>query len=136
MRFKYKNMKTEETLNDVVNGLLRRTMGNGDALVVLRDVIESECEKWSGKLLETERELYLAEREIEKLKQDSEMLNWIQQIMTQKESYCEVFFAGLRSGNNDATEFQIESNPEKFEVLKAKNIREVILMAMSVAKKV
>ncbi len=67
---------------------------------------------------------------LKQLPSDSEMLNWIEKIMTPKESYCEVFFAGLRHGDSDATEFQIECNPEKFEVLRAKNIREVIFLAM------
>ncbi len=61
---------------------------------------------------------------------DSMMLNWIEQIITPKDNYCEVFFAGLRSGVNDATEFQIECNPERFDVLQAKSLREVILLAM------
>ena len=64
------------------------------------------------------------------LPSDTEMLNWIESIMIPKENYCEVFFAGLRNGDADATEFQIECNPERFEVLHAKNIREVIFLAM------
>mgnify|MGYP001769214642 CR=1 FL=1 len=61
---------------------------------------------------------------------DTEMLDWIQMILTPKENYCEVFFAGLRSGSKDAEAYQIESNPQKFETLQAKNIREVIFAAM------
>lgn len=61
---------------------------------------------------------------------DTEMLNWIEAMMIPKDNYCEIFFAGLRNGNSDADEFQIESNPEKFKVLNAKNIREVIAKAM------
>ena len=64
------------------------------------------------------------------LPSDTEMLNWIESIMIPKENYCEVFFAGLRDGNSDATEFQIECNPERFKVMNAKNIREVIFLAM------
>jgi hypothetical protein len=45
---------------------------------------------------------------------DGELLDWLQSIMTPMASYCEVFFAGLRDGNNDATSFQIEINPEVF----------------------
>jgi hypothetical protein len=66
----------------------------------------------------------------EKFPSDTEMLNWVQSIMTSKENYCEIYFAGLRNGDNDATEFQIESNPEKFKTLSAKNIREAIYLAM------
>ena len=64
------------------------------------------------------------------LPSDTEMLNWIESIMTPKESYCEVFFAGLRDGNSDASMFQIECNPERFEVMQAKSLREVIVLAM------
>jgi len=61
---------------------------------------------------------------------DKEMLDWIEKIMTPKNDYCEVFFAGLRNGNNDAEDFQIECNPEKFKVINAKSIREAISIAM------
>lgn len=64
------------------------------------------------------------------LPSDTKMLNWIEHIMTPKENYCEVFFAGLRNGDADATEFQIECNPERFKVMHAKSLREVILLAM------
>jgi len=66
---------------------------------------------------------------------DTEMIDWIQMILTPKENYCEVFFAGLRSGNNDAEDYQIESNPERFKTLQAKNIREAIFEAMLEYKK-
>ena len=62
---------------------------------------------------------------------DTELLDWLQNIMTSKDNYCEVFFAGLREGHNDATAFQIESNPERFETLHAKNIRDAIRFAMN-----
>lgn len=68
---------------------------------------------------------------MEKLPTDSEMLDWIQQIMTKGDNYCEVFFAGLRHGANDATEFQIECNPEKFNTLRANTLREAISKAMN-----
>lgn len=70
-------------------------------------------------------------KEGKNISSDSEMLDWLQGIMTPKGNYCEVFFAGLRDGNNDAIDFQIECNPEKFKVLQGKNIREAILLAMS-----
>ena len=61
---------------------------------------------------------------------DTKMIDWLQSIMTPKDSYCEVFFAGLRSGDSDAISFQIESNPEQFPVLYGKDVRECIMMAM------
>ena len=64
-------------------------------------------------------------------KKDSDLLDWLQKIMTGKDNYCEVYFAGLRSGHSDATSFQIESNPEKFDVQNAPTIREAILLAIS-----
>jgi hypothetical protein len=57
---------------------------------------------------------------------DKERLDWIQKIMTKGDNYCEVFFAGLRNGLNDAIEFQIECNPEKFKVIKCNSVRECI----------
>ena len=67
--------------------------------------------------------------------EDAIMIDWIQHIMTQKEGYCEVYLAGLRDGNNDATAFQIESNPEVFPVLQGKSVRECISEAISCTNK-
>ncbi len=61
---------------------------------------------------------------------DSQMLDWLQSKLTPADSYCEVFFAGLRSGHNDASAFQIESNPEVFETINAPTIWEVIKKTM------
>ncbi len=61
---------------------------------------------------------------------DKELLDWLQKMLTSKDNYCEIFFAGLRDGNNDATCFQIESSPEKFPTLNAINIRWAIKNAM------
>ncbi len=65
---------------------------------------------------------------------DSELLDWLQKMLTSKNDYCEIFFAGLRDGDNDATCFQIESNPEKFPTLNAINIRWAIKNAMNLTK--
>jgi hypothetical protein len=69
--------------------------------------------------------------DVEKLAEDSKMLDWIQSIMTNDDDYCEIFFAGLRNGTGKATAFQIESNPEKFKTVNAPTLRDVILKAMS-----
>lgn len=82
--------------------------------------------KAEERIKELESELFISKSE----PSDTEMLNWIQAIMTPKENYCEVFLAGLRNGNTDATEFQIESNPQRFETFQAKNIRDTISLAM------
>lgn len=62
---------------------------------------------------------------------DSEMLDWLQKIMTNDSTYCEVFFAGLRNfTTGSALAFQIESNPEKFPTLNGETIRDAITKAM------
>lgn len=61
---------------------------------------------------------------------DTEMLDWLQSIMTDDNNYCEVFFAGLRNGTGKASAFQIESNPIKFETLNGKTVRDAITLAM------
>lgn len=66
---------------------------------------------------------------------DSEMLDWLQEQMTNYNDYCEIFFAGLRNGPNNATAFQIESNPEKFSTSSGKTIREAIEKAINQNKK-
>lgn len=66
---------------------------------------------------------------------DTNRIDWIQSIMTPKDDYVEVFFAGLRNGiDNDASSFQIECNPEKFEVINATTLREAITKAMTIYK--
>lgn len=67
----------------------------------------------------------------ESIKSDSEMLDWIQKMMTPKDNYCEIFFAGLRNGDNDAESFQIESNPQIFETSSGKTLREAITKVMT-----
>lgn len=69
-------------------------------------------------------------------KTDKELLDWLQEMMTNDSDYCEIFFAGLRNGTGKATAYQIESNPEKFEVLNAKSIREAIELAMCAVGKI
>lgn len=64
------------------------------------------------------------------MKIDTELLDWLQSVMTPGNDYCEVFFAGLRNGSDNASAFQIESNPEKFPTLSAPTIREAIEKAM------
>jgi len=61
---------------------------------------------------------------------DSEMIDWLQRIMTDDNNYCEVFFAGLRNQTGKVTAFQIESNPQVFQTLNAPTVREAIAMAM------
>lgn len=68
--------------------------------------------------------------ENEKLTKDAKMLDWLQEIMTNDNNYCEVFFAGLRDFSGKANKFQIESNPEKFTTVQGNNIREIIIEAM------
>ena len=53
----------------------------------------------------------------------ADILIRLQEMMTNDDDYCEIFFAGLRNGTGKATAYQIESNPGKFEVLSAKSIR-------------
>jgi hypothetical protein len=75
--------------------------------------------------------------EIEQLKKDSNRLDWMQKMMTPNESYCEIFFAGLRNWNTpDATAFQIESNPPRFPTLNKTTLREAIDEAMKLSDKV
>ena len=65
---------------------------------------------------------------------DSEMLNWLQQVMTPDDTFCEVFFAGLREWTGNAASFQIEANPMRFPTLSGKSIRECIVLAMRYGK--
>jgi len=82
-------------------------------------------------------ELWQAEnlKRIEELEADKERLDWVQKIMTPKETYCEVYFAGLRNGLSDATKFQIESNPwEHFQSIQGESVRDVIDKAKELLK--
>lgn len=82
-----------------------------------------------------ESEIASLQKRIEELEADKERLNWIEKIMTPKETYCEVYFAGLRNGYADATEFQIESNPwEHFQSIRGKSVRDVIDKAKQLLK--
>lgn len=63
------------------------------------------------------------------LSADGDRLDWLQSVMTSKDNYCEVFFAGLRPGPVDATAYQIESNPEVFPTLAGKTVRDAIDVA-------
>lgn len=64
---------------------------------------------------------------------DTELLDWLQEMMLYDDNYCEIYFAGLRNGAGKASDFQIESNPEKFKTVSGKNIREAIKKAMNEA---
>lgn len=61
---------------------------------------------------------------------DTDRINWMEQMMTPKDDYCEIFFAGLRDGDADASAFQVEANPERFKVLNAPTLRDAIDKAM------
>lgn len=62
---------------------------------------------------------------------DSDRLDWLEQLMTNDNDYCEIYFAGLRDfKKGTANSFQIESNPQKFKTVNASSIREVISIAM------
>jgi hypothetical protein len=65
---------------------------------------------------------------------DCDRLNWLQQKMKPKDDYCEIYFAGLRNGNDDATAYQVEASPEKFKVQNAPTLREAIDKAIMVEK--
>lgn len=70
------------------------------------------------------------ETSINNILRDSKRLDWIEKLMTDDNDYCEIYFAGLRNFSGKATAYQIESNPKKFETINAKDIREVIDLAM------
>lgn len=61
---------------------------------------------------------------------DKDRLDWLQEVMKNKDDYCEIFLAGLRNGNSDAESYQVESNPEKFKTTQAQTLRLAIDMAM------
>ena len=64
---------------------------------------------------------------------DEDRINWIQQMMTNNSDYCEIFFAGLRDFKNDkASAYQVESNPQKFDTVNAKTLREAIDRAINI----
>lgn len=113
----------DETGENVVCWILCGTEQKSDSNKLLESLIK---EKYFPKLKELKQSLP---------SQDSEMLDWMQSMMTDDNDYCEIFFAGLRNWTGKANAFQIESNPEKFKVSNAPSIREVILIAMNETKK-
>jgi hypothetical protein len=67
------------------------------------------------------------------LPSDAEMLDFLQEIMTNDDNYCEVYFAGLRGSTGKASAFQFETNPEKIPTLNKPSLREAIAEAMKFA---
>ncbi len=62
---------------------------------------------------------------------DTELLDWLEEKMTNDNNFCEIYFAGLRNfSTGKAGSFQIESSPEKFRTIAGNTIREAILKAM------
>lgn len=66
--------------------------------------------------------------------EDGKMLDFLEQKMTPAEDYCEFYFAGLRNGNNDASSFQVESNPNVFPTTNGRTLRDAIRAVMLSAK--
>ena len=64
------------------------------------------------------------------LPSDAEMLDFLQQIMTNDDDYCEIYLAGLRGWTGKASAFQFETNPEKIPTLNKPTLREAIAEAM------
>jgi hypothetical protein len=65
---------------------------------------------------------------------DTVRLDWLQSMMTPKDSYCEIYLAGLRNGDSDATAYQVESSPEKFNAVDGLSLRDAIDKAMEAEK--
>lgn len=61
---------------------------------------------------------------------DTEMIDFIEQLMTNDNDYCEVYLTGLRNWTGKATGYQFETNPDKIPILNKPTLREVIAEAM------
>lgn len=66
---------------------------------------------------------------------DSEMIDFLQSLMTNDDDYCEVYLSGLRNWTGRATEFQLETNPQKIEILNKSTLRGAIAMAIKIYNK-
>lgn len=92
-----------------------------------RDVEDYEWGELEDLLSFTHPSVEIAYVEIAKARaKDSERLDKLEALMRPKDGYCEIFFAGLRSGDAEATAFQVESNPEKFPTVNGPTLREAI----------
>ena len=65
----------------------------------------------------------------DKSRGDGKRLDWLAEVMTPAASYCEIYLAGLRNGNADATGFQVELQDR--EAVSGKTLREAIDNAMT-----
>lgn len=121
------------------------TKNNVEKYVILDDSIELQDQALKNFCVRTASHIGLMPEHMDQIikilqpnnliPSDSEMLDWLQGIMTNDEDYCEVFLAGLRDFNTGkASKFQIESNPEKFPTLNANSLREAIAQAMKLYK--
>ena len=57
---------------------------------------------------------------------DTQRLDWLESVMQPRHGYVEVYFAGLRNGDAEATAYQTEFNPAMVDVQHAPTLRESI----------
>lgn len=65
------------------------------------------------------------------LPSDAEMINFLQELMTDDNDYCEIYLSGIRNfTTGKAAAYQFETFPEKIPTLNKPTLREAIAAAM------